>query len=175
MSTAIIASGTKVEYHGSLTEYHGPATVLHRCICPPCEAEDRADRLTVQRGGRGPAPRPPRVADGGRTMSTWKRTEGGYMREDGAFFLSRGARMTHGANAWLIHQRVTEDRIGRDGSTAYDLYDGSPLWTIDADGYADTAPADSTDDLYAHQWDAGWLSEAKAVVTTVEQRQAADQ
>jgi len=96
----------------------------------------------------------------------WLRREGGYMSEDGEWFLSRGARMTHGANAWLVHRRITgTERDGRDDThLAYDTTNGCPIYTVDALGYLDPAYADTTEDVYAHEFDCGWLDEAKAVV-----------
>lgn len=108
--------------------------------------------------------------------AAWRRLPGGYMRADGAWFLYRGAPMSHGGNAWLVHRRLPADspRIGReDARFAYDTRDGSPLWTIDADGYADSAPTDTEAPIFAHEFDAGWLSEAKAAVEDTEAREAA--
>ena len=104
---------------------------------------------------------------------TWQRREGGYMRSDGEWFLLRGARMTNGGTAWLIHRRMPEERIGREGERfAYDTRDGAPLWVIDDTGYADTATTDHDGPLYAHVGDEGWLADAKIAVDHTETREA---
>lgn len=104
--------------------------------------------------------------------SAWKRREGGYMRADGQWFAQRGAPMHGGGTAWLVMRRVTDEaQVGRDSFSCYDTRNGQVLWQITADGYTDTAPADFTGDLFAHDWDAGSLAEAKYVATTVEARE----
>lgn len=96
----------------------------------------------------------------------WKRLPAGYLSHDGAWWLERGARMsTGGTNAWLIHRRVGPDRIGRDGGTAYDEKTGDVLWRLHDDGYTESAPSDFQGDLYAHDFDAGSLAEAKYVAS----------
>lgn len=114
-----------------------------------------------------------RAADD-RLMLAWKRREGGYLREDGEWFLYRGAPMSSGGtNAWLLHRRIAEGRVGRDSSTCYDKRNGQVLWRLSDDGYVDTAPADFTGDLYAHDHDAGALAEAKHVVASIEAEEPA--
>jgi hypothetical protein len=104
---------------------------------------------------------------------TWKRLPGGYLRSDGEWFLVRGARMSDGnGTAWLIHQRVTGDRIGRDSLSAYDTRNGFVPWRIE-DGYPASTSPTTTADLYAHDLDAGSLAEAKYTVAVVEREAAA--
>jgi hypothetical protein len=106
-------------------------------------------------------------------MAEWQRRAGGYLRADGKWFLCRGAPMAGGrTNAWLLHERVTEDRVARGGHIAYDEANGDPLWRIAEDGYVDTAAPDYTGALYAHEFDAGSLAEAKDTAAALDQRDA---
>jgi hypothetical protein len=106
-------------------------------------------------------------------MAEWQRRAGGYLRADGAWFLSRGAPMAGGStNAWLMHQRVTEERVARGGHIAYDERNGDPLWRLTEDGYVDVADPQYTGALYAHEYDAGSLAEAKALVAEIDEGEA---
>ena len=99
----------------------------------------------------------------------WKRLPQGYLSADGEWFLERGAPMVGGnTNAWLIHRRVGPERVGQeDTSCFYDQRSGMPLWALDDEGFTSTARPPYDGPLYAHDWDAGSLAEAKYVAETV--------
>lgn len=124
---------------------------------------------TLYLGSKSPVTLLGALNDTAQAATTWKRNPYGYVRSDGAWYLERGARMSDGGtNAWLIHRRVDETRIGRDSSSAYDTTTGNVLWGVTADGMLTSVDSDHTGDLYAHDFDAGSLAEAKETVETVE-------
>lgn len=99
----------------------------------------------------------------------WKRHEFGYLRSDGEWFLERGARMSHGSHAWLIWHRVTGDRIGNEDGVVFDTKTSLVLRTTTEL----TGTQFSEEQYFSHEYDAGWLFEAKHVVVQVEAEEVA--
>jgi len=102
-------------------------------------------------------------------QSDWQRhpTGRGWVRRDGEWYLERGAPMSGGGTAWMVHKRHPDDQVSREGYTAYDAKDGQALWGLDTDGAADS---DHKGPLYKHIGDEGSLEGAKAWVHSYEQR-----
>lgn len=84
----------------------------------------------------------------------------GWISGDRQFFLERGVRMTHGANAWLIWEKADPADIATDDGYKYlPGKIGVILRPLDQVTYT---PEDGTD-LYYQEFEGGWLSEAKSI------------
>lgn len=88
----------------------------------------------------------------------WHRRPFGYVSSDLQWFLERGARMAHGANAWLVWRRATKEEIAE--HTGEDGYHYFPIRS-----FKEISGASEGDVLFIDtKSEGGWLSEAKEIV-----------